>query len=418
MTFLEASLNTSFSKFNLEYNFCCLNNKNKLSLSKIFTLIASDFILNSFDTTKIPNGSVTWKTPSNIALVKYWGKQEPQIPKNPSISFTLDACFTLTTLEYQKRQPELDSDSHQQMLNQVQHDNTKFNFDIYFEGSKKEDFKPKIETFFRRIEKQVPFIKDYNFTIKSRNSFPHSSGIASSASGMGALALCIMSLERSLSTVEMTDEYFYKKASFLARLGSGSACRSIEGPVIVWGKHKEIKGSSNLFGVKFPYQIHENFKNYHDTILLVDEGEKQVSSTVGHQLMNNHPFAEQRFLQANENISKLSKILQTGNLKEFISLVESEALTLHAMMLTSNPYFILMKPNTLKIINEIWGFRAETDSNICFTLDAGANVHVLFPESEKGTVTDFITSKLLQYCHKNHYICDRVGIGAKQLSIR
>ncbi|WP_456460827.1 diphosphomevalonate/mevalonate 3,5-bisphosphate decarboxylase family protein [Lutibacter sp.] len=368
-------------------------------------MIETDFILNSFDTAKITNGSVTWKTPSNIALVKYWGKQEPQIPKNPSISFTLDACFTLTTLEYQFRQLS------------GRDDNTKFNFDIYFEGEKKDDFKPKIDKFFERIEKYVPFLKDYNFIIKSRNSFPHSSGIASSASGMSALALCIMSLERLLSGVEMTDAYFYKKASFLARLGSGSASRSIEGPIVVWGKHKEIKDSSNLYGIKFPSKIHKNFKNFHDTILLVDEGEKQVSSTVGHQLMNNHPFAEQRFLQANENISKLSKILQNGNLKEFISLVESEALTLHSMMLTSNPYFILMKPNTLKIINKIWDFRAETNSNVCFTLDAGANIHILFPESEKETITNFITSKLLKYCYKNHYICDRVGIGAKQLSI-
>ena len=381
-------------------------------------MIESDFILNNFETTNATEGSFTWKTPSNIALVKYWGKQEPQIPENTSISFTLDACFTLTTLEYKlrsKRQPELVSGSHNEMLKQVQHDNDLFNFEMYFEGEKKEDFKPKIQQFFERIEKYVPFLKEYDFVIKSRNSFPHSSGIASSASGMSALALCIVSLERSLSGVEMTEDYFNKKASFLARLGSGSACRSIEGELVVWGNHSEIKGSSNLFGVKFPHKVHENFKNYHDTILLVDEGEKQVSSTVGHQLMHNHPFSEQRFQQATNNISKISEVLQNGNLKQFIAIVESEALSLHAMMMTSNPYFILMKPNTLKIINKIWGFRAETNSNICFTLDAGANVHVLFPEAEKELVNNFIINELIQYCQENHYICDRIGQGAKQI---
>jgi len=393
-------------------------------LTKIKVLIESDFILKDFKVLNVSGGSVTWKTPSNIALVKYWGKQEPQIPENTSISFTLDACFTLTTLEYSKRktrQPELDSGSHQQILNQVQNDDSQFNFEIYFEGEKKDDFKPKIQKFFERIEQYVPFLKEYDFVIKSRNSFPHSSGIASSASGMSALALCIMSLEklvteRSRSGVEMTDEYFNKKASFLARLGSGSACRSIEGTLIVWGNHKEIKGSSDLFGLKFPNKIHDNFKNYHDTILLVDEGEKQVSSTVGHQLMYNHPFAQQRFQQANDNILKISEVLQNGNLKQFIAIVESEALSLHAMMMTSNPYFILMKPNTLKIIHKIWEFRDETNSNICFTLDAGANVHVLFPESEKEKVNNFIINKLIQYCHENHYICDRVGNGAKLVS--
>ncbi|MGV8947489.1 MAG: diphosphomevalonate/mevalonate 3,5-bisphosphate decarboxylase family protein [Lutibacter sp.] len=373
----------------------------------------SDFILKEFTLKNSSKGSFTWKTPSNIALVKYWGKQEPQIPENASISFTLNNCFTLTTLEYKKKishQPE-----------QVQHDEIKEaersrSPDVYFEGEKKDDFRPKIETFFKRIEKYVPFLNDFDFIIKTENSFPHSSGIASSASGMGALALCVMSLERALSGDEMTDEYFYKKASFLARLGSGSACRSIEGELIVWGNHPEIEGSSDLFGVKFPYRTHDNFKNYQDIILLVDKGEKQVSSTVGHQLMHNHPFAEQRFQQANSNISKISKVFQNGDLKTFIEIVESEALTLHAMMMTSNPYFILMKPNTLEIINSIWKFREETKSNICFTLDAGANVHVLFPAKEKEIVNKFIKSNLTQFCQENHYICDNIGEGAKQVS--
>ena len=367
---------------------------------KIFDLTETNFILKNYNSTKLSEGSYSWKTPSNIALVKYWGKQEPQLPENTSISFTLDACFTLTTLEFVKKKS-------------ISND---FNFDVFFEGEKKEDFKPKISTFFKRIEQYVPFLKDFDFVINSRNSFPHSSGIASSASGMSALALCVMSLERSLSGVEMTDEYFNKKASFLARLGSGSACRSIEGELIVWGNHSEIKGSSNLFGVKYPNKVHENFKNYHDTILLVDEGEKQVSSTIGHKLMHNHPFAQQRFKQANDNISKISEVLQNGDLKEFIAIVESEALSLHAMMMTSSPYFILMKPNTLKIINKIWEFRAESNSNICFTLDAGANVHILFPENEKEKVNNFITSELIQFCQENHYICDRIGIGAKLVS--
>jgi diphosphomevalonate decarboxylase len=387
-------------------------------LFKIFILIETDFILTEFNTSKASNGSVIWKTPSNIALVKYWGKQEPQLPENASISFTLDACFTLTALEYNLKtnhHSELDSESYDENLKQVQVDKGKFNFEIYFEGEKKDDFKPKIQKFFERIDQYVPFLKEYNFVIKSRNSFPHSSGIASSASGMSALAMCVMTIEKELNPT-ISEEYFNKKASFLARLGSGSASRSIEGELIVWGNHKEIEGSSNLFGVKFPYKIHENFKNYHDTILLVDEGEKQVSSTVGHQLMFNHPFAQQRFQQANDNISKISEVLQNGDLKKFVEIVESEALSLHAMMMTSNPYFILMKPNTLKIINKIWEFRAKTNSNICFTLDAGANVHVLFPENEKESVNKFIINELIQFCQENHYICDRIGLGSKLIS--
>ncbi|PHS51190.1 MAG: diphosphomevalonate decarboxylase [Lutibacter sp.] len=386
-------------------------------------MIETDFVLKKYNSSNVINGSATWKTPSNIALVKYWGKKEHQIPENTSISFTLDACFTITTLDYKlkKRHAELDSASFDENLKRVQVDESQketpsndFNFEIYFEGAKKDDFKPKIEQFFKRIELYVPFLKEYDFKIESRNSFPHSSGIASSASGMSALALCVMSLEKEIDQT-ITEEYFNKKASFLARLGSGSASRSIEGELIVWGAHHEIKGSSNLYGVKFPFEVHENFKNYHDTILLVDEGEKQVSSTVGHQLMCNHPFANERFKQATTNISKISEVFQNGDLKRFIAIVESEALSLHAMMMTSSPYFILMKPNTLKIIHKIWNFRAKTNSNICFTLDAGANVHVLFPENEKEVVNNFITSELIQFCCKNHYICDRIGQGATQI---
>ena len=357
----------------------------------------NEFIYKPTGSKVLERGSFTWKAPSNIALVKYWGKHGMQLPKNTSISFTLDACHTITTLEFEKKKF------------------SKSEFNIFFDEKRKESFKPKIQSFFNRIHEYSSFLSEYDLVIKSHNSFPHSSGIASSASGMAALALGIMSMEKALNA-ELSDEHFYKKASFLARLGSGSAARSIKGNLVVWGEHPKIENSSDLFGIEFSHKTHPNFENFHDTILLVDKGEKQVSSTVGHGLMHKHPFAEQRFVQANQNIEKLSEILQKGDLKKFIDIVESEALTLHAMMMTSNPYFILMKPNTLSIINRVWEFRKETGTNICFTLDAGANVHVLYPEKEKEEVNKFIVSELIQYCQNRHYICDRVGLGAKKLS--
>src|SRR5690606_7539849 len=123
-----------------------------------------------------------------------------------------------------------------------------------------------------------------------KNTFPHSSGIASSASGMAALSATIIALEK-LVNPHKTEDYYLQKTSLLARLGSGSACRSIKGNIVVWGETESIENSSDLFGVEFPYEVHSVFENYQDTILLVDKGEKQVSSTVGHDLMHNHPFA-------------------------------------------------------------------------------------------------------------------------------
>ncbi len=358
-------------------------------------IAATDFIPSQYSQT-LESGFFQWSAPSNIALVKYWGKKDHQIPANPSVSFTLNACKTITKLAFAKKQND-----------------GLFSFDLLFEGKPKEDFKPKIQKFLERIEIYLPFLKDYHFTIDTENTFPHSSGIASSASGMAALAMNLMSLEKALNP-EMTDTYFYQKASLLARLGSGSACRSVKGSLVVWGNQAHIKGSSDLFGVEYPYAIHAIFKNFQDTILLVDKGEKQVSSTVGHDLMHNHPFAERRFAQAHENLDQLIPVFESGNLEAFIKIVESEALTLHAMMMTSMPYFILMKPNTLSIINAIWKFRNETAIPVCFTLDAGANVHVLYPNNSKEKVLQFIKDELVGYCQNGQYLCDEIGMGAIQ----
>jgi diphosphomevalonate decarboxylase len=359
-------------------------------------LIEKDFIFKApvgFEL--LTKGSVTWQSPSNIALIKYWGKTEPQVPKNASLSFTLSNCHTTTRLDYRLKE-RLSSG---------------YDFKVFFEGDENQEFKPKINHFFERIEPYVPFITAYEFEIHTQNSFPHSSGIASSASGMSALALCLMSIEKKI-TPEISADHFLKKASFLARLGSGSAARSIEGPLVVWGTHPQIKGSNNEYGIKYPYEYHPVFKSFQDTILLVDRGVKQVSSTVGHNLMKGHPYAEARFNQAREHMTRLITVLKEGDLNAFIEIVEREALSLHAMMMSSDPYFILMKPNTLEIIERIWDFRKKTKTQLCFTLDAGANVHVLYPEKNKVIVNSFITKELIPFCEKEQYIFDKAGNGA------
>lgn len=357
-------------------------------------ITANDFICEKYSK-DITEASFTYSAPSNIALVKYWGKKDHQIPANPSISFTLNNCKTITKLEIFKKNIS-----------------ENFSFELLFDGKPKEDFKPKIQKFFERIVAFCPYLKEFHFKIDTQNTFPHSSGIASSASGMAALAMNIMQLEKLLNP-EISDDYFHQKASFLARLGSGSACRSIRGSIVVWGKNKQFNDSSDLFGIAYPYNVHEIFKNFQDTILLVDKGEKQVSSTVGHDLMHNHPFAEKRFEQAHNNLESISEFLQNGNLDAFIKLVESEALTLHAMMMTSMPYFILMKPNTLEIINNIWKFRNETKLPVCFTLDAGANVHILYPNNIKDEILEFIKNELIGYCQNGQYLCDEIGLGSQ-----
>ncbi len=347
----------------------------------------------------LPSSQCTWKAPSNIALVKYWGKHGRQLPQNPSLSFTLSNCFTQTTLRYTpKTQPT-----------------EEIAFKVFFEEKETPAFRPKIEQFFNHIKTYVPFVNDYEFEIHTQNSFPHSSGIASSASGMAALAACIMDMEQQLNP-EITKSYFNQKASFLARLGSGSAARSIEGPITIWGQHPALKDSSDLYATRNQFPIHNAFKNYQDTILLVDKGEKTVSSSVGHNLMIGHPFASSRFDQAFVNLELLKNILQKGDLDEFIKITESEALSLHAVMMTSSPYYLLMKPNTIQIIQAIWKYRQDTKAHLSFTLDAGANVHLLYPETEKASTQEFIDSTLKQWCQNGAYISDHTGKGISKIA--
>lgn len=354
-----------------------------------------NFIYNSNLNQDI-KGFSEWKSPSNIALIKYWGKKLNQIPLNPSISITLNNCYSQTKVSYRKRI------------------NNNKNFIFLFQENSKPSFEKKLNQFFKRIEKYCPYLSKLELKIESSNSFPHSSGIASSASSYSALSLCIMDIEKELDP-SIGEKFFLKKASFIARLGSGSACRSVLGFFSIWGNTNLIEKSSDLYAIKYPNKIHNVFKEICDTVLIVDKGKKEISSTIGHQLMDGHNYSKDRLLQAERNLGKLKDALENGDYDLFIKVVEQEALSLHAMMMTSDPYFILMKPNTLNVINLIWKYRQENKSNICFTLDAGANVHLLYPKKEFNTVQEFIKNDLVQFCESNQYINDNIGNGPFKL---
>jgi diphosphomevalonate decarboxylase len=127
--------------------------------------------------------------------------------------------------------------------------------------------------------------------------------------------------------------------------------------------------------------------------------------------MDGNPYAPARYQTANQNTVELLKALQNGDLEHFIQITESEALQLHALMMSSNPSFILMKPNSLSIISAIQHFRKNTRIPICFTLDAGPNIHLLYPENYKEKVLDFIQNELIKWCQNEYWIDDKTGHG-------
>lgn len=334
-----------------------------------------------------------WRCPSNIAIVKYWGKRENQIPANSSISMTLSNSYTEIELElHEKREANIE-------------------LEYFFEGKKNPAFEERILHYLIGNQNILPVLSKHSLVVHSRNSFPHSAGIASSASAFGAIALSL--LDASFPEKhEDEPKNFYKIASKLARLGSGSASRSMFSPYSLWGKNELIVGSTDEFAIELA-GVHQNFQEVHDSILIVDETPKKVSSSLGHSLMNAHEYANQRFAQANRRTGEIVKILANGDWESFIRITESEALTLHAMMMSSpNPY-LLMKPGTLLAIENIQKLRKDKKLPICFTLDAGPNVHVLYPSEVKDQVIPFLNE--LMGVNSSKIIHDITGKGPEKL---
>ena len=347
----------------------------------------------------LASGSVKWKSPSNIAIVKYWGKHGVQLPRNPSISFTLATAHTKTQVDYARKD-----------------DDGTVTLDFLFEGAANEAFAAKIRTFLTSLLPTMPYLGQIHLRIESTNSFPHSSGIASSASAMSALALCICSIEHDLFQTLPTAEAYLQKASNIARLGSGSAARSVIPQLGVWGQHSAVEQSSDLHAVGVD-GVHEDFLTYHDDILIISAGEKPVSSRAGHALMEGNPYAAVRYSQAADRLAETIAIMRDGDLHAFGKLAEDEAMTLHALMMCSDPSYVLMQPQTLAAIEDIRNYRQETGHPVYFTLDAGPNIHLLYPDAVRQEVQTFVSDRLKKYCQDGRIIKDMVGMGPEKLKL-
>ncbi len=353
------------------------------------------FEIHNQSSSSINEGRVGWRCPSNIAIVKYWGKHGRQLPRNASLSFTLSNAYTDTYISYRKNK------------------NIGLGLSFLFENEPNKPFEDKIRSFLESVIEYFPVLGQLHLDISSSNSFPHSSGIASSASAMAAIAMCICEIDQQIAETEST-QVDIKKVSYLARLGSGSASRSLVPLLGAWGEHDAIEGSSDLFAVDVS-NVHDVFKTFHDDILIVSAAEKSVSSTAGHALMDGNIYSEARYKQANDRITQLKEILKSGDVDAFGKLAEDEAMTLHALMMCSDPSYVLMEPGTLDMIREIREFRQKTGTPIYFTLDAGPNIHLLYPDSVTKEAEDFVTKTLLPYTANGRVIKDKVGNGPQTL---
>jgi diphosphomevalonate decarboxylase len=342
----------------------------------------------------------SWHSPSNIALIKYWGKHGLQLPRNPSLSFTLSACHTNMTLA-------------------VELYDGKPGVEILYNGLPKSSFEPKINTFFSLLGDFFPWLKGAFVRIDSFNTFPHGAGIASSASAMSALALCLMDINDQINnTTHFPGLMWWRRASEIARLGSGSASRSVFPGAAIWGIVETIDESSDQYAIPWNEHLSHVYKDFQDTILIVSTSEKSVSSTAGHDLMKDHAYAATRYEVARNNIDRLCDVMKHDDLIDtFISIVESEALQLHALMMCGDSPFLLMEPVTIAIIKDVWRFRKATGIPVCFTLDAGPNVHLLYPSQYTADVLAWIKKDLSSCCANGQFIQDHVGTGPQKIEL-
>ena len=198
--------------------------------------------------------------------------------------------------------------------------------------------------------------------IKTRNNFPKGIGVASSASGFAALTLA------ASGAVNLTPSK--RKLSILARLGSGSACRSIPNGIVEWRKGKDSNSS-------YSYSLYSpNYWSLIDIVVVVDAKEKKISSTKGHGLAKKSPFFKARIDGLEQKLTAIKKAMKNKNFKKFGEILEKEALNMHAVMMTSTPSLLYWQGKTIEIIQAIKSWRKEGLKSY-FTLDAGPTVHVI-----------------------------------------
>lgn len=320
------------------------------------------------------------------------------MPRNTSISMTLDACKSITSFEWKPLKTK---------KNELQ-------VSFFHNGVANPDFAQKTLHFLKENLYLMPFLRQFDLTISTENTFPHAAGIASSASGMSAISMCLTDMANALGEPVLAggnDDI--QNASIIARLGSGSACRSLYSGAAIWGHHPQIENSSDQYAIGMGENLNRVFKAYKDAIVIVSDREKKVSSSAGHGLMVNNPFADIRYNIAQQNALKVYQTLQFGDLKTFGEIMEEEALMLHALMMTSHPSYLLLNGNTIRVIEAVRNFRADTKLPVYFTLDAGPNVHILYPDTCNVQVNEFLKT---EFGDEFRIIFDHVGQGPEKLA--
>lgn len=300
-----------------------------------------------------PNRATALAHP-NIAFIKYWGNRDAglRLPANSSLSMNLAGLQTQTTVEFDSSltQDELVLDGlpsdHKQLARVSQ---------------------------FLDFVRQKAGIQTWA-RIESANNFPAGAGIASSSSAFAALAFAA-----SAAAGLHLDE---AALSRLARRGSGSASRSVPGGFVEWRAADTDEGS---YAVSLAPADHWALI---DCIAIVSEEHKLTGSTEGHSLADTSPLQAARLVGADQRLDLCRRAVLARNFPAFADVVEADCHLMHAVMMTSRPALHYWQPASLAVMLAVRAWRA-AGLAVCYTLDAGPNVHVLcLAERAKQVASD------------------------------
>ena len=284
----------------------------------------------------------TAKAGSNIAFCKFWGEldSELHLPLNNSISLTLEQAYSIVTVEFS---PECRQDT------------------VELEGVQAEG--PQRERVVRHLDRLRALAQvSWPARVASRTTFPPATGLAYSASlfaGLTVAGLAALGLQPDARTV-----------STIARLGSGSAARSIYGGWVEWvagGRHEDSYAQPLKDQHWWPIS---------DILVIVTNEPKEVPSIAGHQSAPTSPCHTARLSRVPEHLGLLRTAIETRDLGLLGRVAEEEALLLHAVAMTAYPPALYWLPATVGVIRRVLAWRRE-GLPVYYTLDAGPNVHVL-----------------------------------------
>jgi diphosphomevalonate decarboxylase len=308
--------------------------------------------------------------PANIAFIKYWGKENEELryPLNSSISMNLNNCVTTTTVEFSDK---FKSDTFFLIEN-----NTTPRNKTHVHKIARNENKNEADRVIRQIDRIRKLAdKSWFAKVASYNNFPKNAGIASSASGFAALTLAgCRAAGLSLSEKEL---------SVLARIGSGSACRSIPSGFVEWMK-KEGSNDSYAYSL-FP----PSHWALCDVVVLLQDAAKKTGSSKGMENVFTSPFAKVRLQTISAKIQTVKEALRKKNITLLGEAVEEEAISMHAVMMTQKPPLFYWLGQTLEFIQKVREWRQE-GLPVYFTIDAGPNVHLIFEEKHLKQIVDKI----------------------------